>query len=301
MVKKSFKIKSELTQALDDTVNAAKHHAGELYVEIMPIRKILLDLDNPRNLALTFQDLFSDITKKDEQYERKKKEKESLQSMAKSIGEQGIINPIVVYKLGENYQLIAGERRTLASIMAKKEEVPAKILTDKPDSLKLSLLQWAENVEREDLTLWERLCNLEKIFNAYAYRQNKKLIQVTLNEIKTLIGCSLQQGANYKCLAESSHKLKQLIQTGKITNIEKAALIAKSDIDKQDLLIAACLKGSTLKELKKIVNKAITIIEKSTNSRRGRQYTRVNFGTTKNTVIAKIIIPPIISTMPVIL
>ena len=55
--KKSFAIGSSLTQALTDTVSAAKSHSGELHVEIIPLRKIELDPDNPRDLVLSFSGL----------------------------------------------------------------------------------------------------------------------------------------------------------------------------------------------------------------------------------------------------
>ena len=62
----------------------------------------------------------------------------------------------MVYKLGEKYRLVAGERRTLASIIGQ-DRYSAKILDSKPTDLKISLLQWIGNVERSDLSLWERL------------------------------------------------------------------------------------------------------------------------------------------------
>ncbi|MEM1003527.1 MAG: ParB/RepB/Spo0J family partition protein, partial [Bacteroidota bacterium] len=198
MAKKSFKIKENLAEALGDTVNSAKNNAGELYVEIIPLRKIELDPDNPRDLALSFEDLYQGISNQDETLERKNTEKEALASLTKSIKEQGIINPIVVYKYHDRYRLIAGERRTLASILAEKADIPAKVLTSRPDQLKLSLLQWIENIEREDLTLWERLRNLEKILSAYAQSKQKKVADTSPTELSQLLGCSLQQGINYR-------------------------------------------------------------------------------------------------------
>ena len=71
MAKKSFKIRGGLAEALDDTVTTAKNNAGELHIEIIPLRKIALDPDNPRDLALSFQDLYEGLAKDDEQLERK--------------------------------------------------------------------------------------------------------------------------------------------------------------------------------------------------------------------------------------
>lgn len=290
MVKKSFKIRGNLAEALDDTVSSAKNNAGELHVEVIPLRKISLDPDNPRDLALSFEDLYSGIANND-QKTRKLAEIASLDSMVKSIIEQGIINPIVVYKNGDQYRLIAGERRTLASILAKKEDIPSKVLTAKPNPLKLSLLQWIENVEREDLTLWERLRNLEKIVTAFANNQNVELTDITPTALSTLIGCSLQQGVNYRHVLNASPELKKYIMTGEVKNIEKAAFVAKSPEKTQETLIQACIEGATLSELKKI---AKDFLESPKNISKGRPTMKVNFGFTTNIKVAKVILDSVL-------
>ena len=77
--------------------------------------------------------------------------------MAHTIKANGVINPIVVYKLGELYRIVAGERRCLASILAGKQEIEARVFNEKPKGFDLKLIQWVENTAREDLTLDERL------------------------------------------------------------------------------------------------------------------------------------------------
>jgi len=291
MAKKSFKIKGNLADALGDTVSSAKNNAGELHVEIIPLRKIELDPDNPRDLALRFEDLQNGITKADNAYERKCTEKEALTSLMKSIKEQGVINPIVVYKYNDQYRLIAGERRTLASMLAEKADIPAKVLTTRPDPLKLSLLQWIENIEREDLTLWERLRNLEKILSAYAKSNQKPAEDITPTELSQLLGCSLQQGVNYRHVLNASNELRKYIQSGEIKNIEKAAFIAKSQQHLQEALIQACINGSTLSELKKLSREAP---QTKTNAEKTSVKTKINLGYTDSTKAAKTIIDTVL-------
>lgn len=259
MTKKSFKIRDNLAQALDDTVASAKNNAGELYVQIIPLKKVELDVDNPRELALCFSDLHDGISKEDVDYSRKHNEKESLSSIAKSIAEQGVINPILVYKNNENYKLIAGERRTLASIIAGKEDIPAKILESKPSPLKISQLQWIENIERKDLTLWERLRNLEKIKSTYMQAHNS--VDVSPADFSRLINCSIQQGVNYYHLLKSPIEVINLIKANKLNNIEKAAFISKSDALIQPMLIQACLDGASLKSLKNLSTAELKSLE----------------------------------------
>lgn len=291
MSKKSFRIRGHLAEALHDTVVSAKNNAGELHVEIIPLRKINLDPENPRDLTLSIEDAYSGFTHSDPSFSRKESEKNALDSMIKSIVDQGVINPIIVYQFGEQYRLIAGERRTLASILAGKEDIPARVLTSKPDKLKLSLIQWIENSEREDLTLWERLQNLEKIVKAYCEKNNRTVSEITATEISKLIGCSLQQGTCYRSILHASEELKKHIQSGEIKNIDKAAFIANADKKIQHELIMNCINGSKLTELKNVANENKKNIFEQ---RAGRPNTTINLGSTKNITVAKNIITTIL-------
>lgn len=272
MTKKTFKIKGNLAEALGDTVSSAINNAGELHIEIIPLRKIILDQNNPRELIINFSDLQDGINKEDPDIQRKIAEKETLSSLAKSIVEQGVINPIVVYKENEQYQLIAGERRTLASIIANKQDIPAKILTSKPDPLKMSLIQWIENIEREDLSLWERMRNLEKIILAYSTTKKIEKHEITPTIISQLLGCSLQQAVNYNNVLNASDNIKNHIKKGSIKNIEKAAFIAKSDVALEQSLLQLCLQGATLAQLKKVnsdhANKKTNSVSKDSSNKK---------------------------------
>jgi len=287
MAKKSFRIKGQLTEAMQDTISSAKNNAGELHIEIIPLRKINLDPENPRDFALNMDDVYNGLTESDSEFLRKQNEKDSLASMVKSIVEQGVINPIVVYKLGEQYRLIAGERRTLGSIIAGRSDIPAKVLTSKPDPLKLSLLQWIENIEREDLSLWERMLNLEKILSAYSDNKNKSASDVSATEISQLAGCSLQHGVNYRNVLSASDDLKRHIKAGDIKNIDKAAFIAKSSARVQPMLIQRCVTGATLAELKKIASENKPDITVSDKNQTGA---KINLGSTSHTAVAKDIV-----------
>ncbi len=269
MAKKSFKIQNNLVNALDNTVSAANNNAGELNIQPVPISKIRFDDNNPRDLS------------------SENKKNLSLDTLAKSIEQHGLLNPILVYKNQDYYQLIAGHRRTLAAILAEKIDIPAKILETKPNELKLSQLQWMENIEREDLSLWERLNNINKIVSAFKKLHNRDAITAT--ELSELLGCSLQQAVNYNNILNSSKQLKKLIETNKIKSIDKAATIAKSEPDQQPLLIDACLKGASLKKLKQLVNTPLKSLES--------KKTLINLGQTANLELAKYILNLIINNL----
>lgn len=295
--KKVFSIGTALAQGLEETIESAQNHFGELRVDVLPITKIETDPDNPRDLALTFSDLRNGIAPHDKEHARKTAELESLQSIANSIRSQGIINPITVYKFGEKYRLIAGERRTLASLLAGKTDIQARILDSKPNELKISLLQWVENIERSDLTLWERLKNLEKILQAHARTKQQELADITITELSHLIGCSKPHAMNYKAVLLADDEIKQLVFENKIRNLEKAALLAEiSSREVRAGAIDACLQGATLKQLKQLsVTTQPNMTTHQVTESRGRQTTAIHFGATKNLNVAKFIVDSVLS------
>src|ERR1700733_15327916 len=91
--KKVFSIGNALSRGLEETIELAQNYSSELRIDVIPIKKIELDPSNPRDLALTMDDVQYGVKPHDYDKERKSSELESLQSMANSIKSQGIINP----------------------------------------------------------------------------------------------------------------------------------------------------------------------------------------------------------------
>ena len=105
---------------------------------------------------------------------RKHFNKESLEELSQSIKEQGIIQPIVVRPDSESngkYEIIAGERRWIASQNAGLHEVPVVILNvDDVKSLEFAIV---ENVQRQDLNAIEEARGYQKLINDFNYNQEK--------------------------------------------------------------------------------------------------------------------------------
>lgn len=291
MVKKVFKIKSTLADAIGETINSARGNSGELHVEVIPLQKIELDPENPRNLSISMYDILTGISELDL---RKVEEKKSLDALASTIEKQGVINPVLVYKHNDKYRLIAGERRVLASLIAKKGDIPAKILAAKPDEFKLRSLQWIENIHREDLSLFDRLNNLKQILNAHSMEHGKSIEDTSATEISKLVDCSLQQAVNYRSIIVSpSKQLFLYIESNQIKNIDKAAFIANSPSEFEKILIEDCLNGASLKNLKaRLKTEKIKPIK---TEKRGRIATKITFGDTSKVEVAKILINSVIS------
>lgn len=150
-------------------------------------------------------------------------EQEALNELATSIKEQGIIQPITVRKLGyDKYQLISGERRLRASIMAGLKEIPAyiRVANDK-EMLEMALI---ENVAREDLNAIEI---------AISYNRLIEECNSNTNEICDKLGQNRTTVSNYLRLLKLPPELQIAVRDRLITMGHARALINVDDSDRQ--------------------------------------------------------------------
>jgi ParB family chromosome partitioning protein len=298
--KKVFSIGSSLSDGLEQTIAAAHNYSSALRIDVIPLKKITTDPDNPRSLLISLEDIINGITQDDPNFEQKSEEIQSLQSLANSILEQGIINPVVVYEHHGMYRLIAGERRTLASGLAKKFDIQAKILDGKPDEVKIRVLQWIENIERSDLSLSEKMDNLEKIIEAYSKQNKKSRQEITITEISLLVGCVKSHAINLKTVLDADSDIKDLIAKNLIRSLEKAAVISNiQTVHLRKEALNECVKGATLKQLKNLLEKDRTkSTQKHTETlvpqKIGRPTLSVSLGKTPNLKVAEIILKSVI-------
>lgn len=299
--KKVFSIGSSLSDGLEQTIAAAHNYSSDLRVDVIPLSKIETDPDNPRALLISLDDITNGINNDDPFFEQKTQEIESLQSLANSIKEQGIINPVIVYEHNGKYRLIAGERRTLASGLAEKSDIQAKILDGKPDEVKIRVLQWIENIERSDLSLAEKIDNLEKIIDAYARQNQISSSEVTITDISQLVGCVKSHAMNLKTVLEADGDIKELIAKNQIRSLEKAAVISNiASVNLRKKALDECLNGATLKQLKSYLEKDKSTQKKPSPEniivqKAGRPTLTVNFGKTPNVRVAEIILKSLIT------
>ncbi len=295
--RKVFGISKNLNEGISQTINAVKNNAGQLRYEVIPLIKIQFDPDNPRKLAIQKHEVtpgFS-LSQSDPLFERKIQEIDSLKSLANSIKKQGVRSAIEVYKDGFDYRLISGERRVLASILAGKEDIQARILDIKPTEFDIRYLQWIENIEREDLSIWERLQNVRQLVAAYSENEKKTL---TASMLKDILGCSLPHAMTYLAVLQAPEDIQELLVNNVITNLEKAAFLAKvSDPITRHRLVEECITHNmSLTSLKKMLNsqskKQVSIQPEL--RKQGRLAKRVTFGYTHHLSIAKKIIELII-------
>lgn len=237
--------------AINQTLEIANNYAGELSIEVLPLDKIELDPENHRDMVLTLADAIQGIAKDDPAFERKNQDWKSLESLAKTIKDDQLINPIFVYRFGNKCRLIAGERRTLASAIAGKKEIIARIASKKPVGTKLRVLQWIENNERQDLSLAERIQSLESIVEAYlAEHSEKSREKITANILSDLTGMSMTQCRRYNLILNARPNLKNAVITGKIENIKIVEFIcAENNEDRQNMLLNAAINGESFEKI----------------------------------------------------
>ena len=113
----------------------------------------------------------------DPEQPRRQFDQESLEELAASIREHGILQPIVVMPFDGGYQIVAGERRYRASKLAGKDKIPALVRTlTGQHKLELSLI---ENLQRKDLNIIE---------TATAYQKLRDQFNLNLEEIGKRVG-----------------------------------------------------------------------------------------------------------------
>lgn len=153
---------------------------------------------------------------------RKEFDEEALQSLAESIKAQGVLQPILVVKTDDGFEIVAGERRLRASIIAGKKRIPALILKEKDPSA-LFFFSLVENIQREDLN---------PIEEAYAYKHLIDDFGLTQEQIADKVGKSRSAIANTLRLMSLPQDVQDYITEGKLSAGHARALLAAGDEDR---------------------------------------------------------------------
>src|SRR3954463_3622031 len=173
-----------------------------------------------------------------------------LQDLAQSIRANGIIQPIVVRKVGDRFQIIAGERRWRAAKLAGLLRVPV-IVRDVAAGNERSLLEMAliENIQREDLN---------PIDEALAYRRLADEFQLTQETIAAAVGKDRASIANTVRLLRLPHEVRAEVAGGRLSMGHARALLSLTD--PADLLRPArdvIARGLSVRETETLVKKIV--------------------------------------------
>lgn len=160
---------------------------------------------------------------------------QAINELAESIKLHGVIQPIVVRKISDKYEIIAGERRYKASVMAGKTTIPA-IVTDLDDknSAEVALI---ENVQRQDLTPIEEAISYKKILDMGYINQE---------ELGSKLGKKQSTIANKLRLLNLSDEVQEALMENKISERHARSLLK---LNEQDQILM----------LNRIINERLTV------------------------------------------
>jgi len=168
---------------------------------------------------------------------RKNFDQEGLEALANSVKEFGVLQPLLVSRIeketGTEYQLVAGERRLLASKMVGLAQVPV-IVRDPTEQEKLEI-SLIENVQRMDLNAMEK---------AEAYQRLVKEFNLMQKDVAKLCGKSREAIANTLRLLDLPDDIKRALRDEKISEGHARAMLAVSGAEKQRAVLAQTLRDS---------------------------------------------------------
>ena len=182
---------------------------------------------------------------------RKKFDEEALSELAESIKRYGLIQPIVVTKKEDYYEIIAGERRWRASKKAGLTTIPAIVRED--DKKKNQEIALIENIQRENLNAFEKASGIKLLMDEY---------DLTQQQVAEIIGKSRSGVANTLRILNLDPRVLDLAKEGKLTEAHCRALLVYEDGDRQyEAALKYVEKGESSREItrttKRVKNKKI--------------------------------------------
>ena len=178
---------------------------------------------------------------------RKKFDEEKLQELSESIKTYGLLQPILVQKRDEYYEIIAGERRWRAALKAGLKEIPV-IVGDysEKEILELSLI---ENIQREDLN---------PIEEAEAYKRLMDEFRLGQAEVAARVSKSRSAVANSLRLLKLEERVRKMVVDGQLSMGHARAILPVEDADQQyELAQKITEKQLSVRETEKIVKEML--------------------------------------------
>lgn len=174
---------------------------------------------------------------------RKNFNEDSLQELADSIKQFGIIQPLVVQKKDKYYEIIAGERRWRASKKAGLTEMPCIIReSEEKENKEIALI---ENIQREDLNPIEKARSFRTLLDEYG---------LTQQELADTLGISRSALTNTVRLLNLDPRVIDLALEGKLTEGHCRSLVVVDDPDKQyEMALQVIENGDSVREVERMV------------------------------------------------
>ena len=182
-----------------------------------------------------------DKLKAREDQPRKNFDDDSLEELATSIKADGVIQPIVVRKVGDKYEIIAGERRFRASKLAGLEKVP--IVVKNVSDRKARELALVENIQREDLNPIEEAISLKTLMEEY---------KLTQQELSDIVGKSRSYIANNLRLLNLSDYIKDYLIRRELSPSQGRTLLSlETEEERKKYLDKLLVKEVNIRDVEK--------------------------------------------------
>jgi ParB family chromosome partitioning protein len=185
---------------------------------------------------------------------------EGIAELAASIRRHGVLQPIVVSREGDGYELVAGHRRVLAARLADKTTIPAVVREDVHDRLELALV---ENLQRTDLNAIE---------TARAYKLLMETYDLTQEQVAERVGKSRSQVANMLRTLTAPQPLQDAVLEGKVSEGHLRALLPLPLSDALNALATVIARQLSVRDAEALVRKMVH------PPRRGRSRPRLRGG-----------------------
>ncbi|HBD01264.1 MAG TPA: chromosome partitioning protein ParB [Lachnoclostridium sp.] len=168
---------------------------------------------------------------------------ESLMELAESMKEYGVLQPLLVQKKGDFYEIIAGERRWRAAKLAGLKEVPVVIREyTKQQSMEIALI---ENVQREDLNPIEEAKAYQKLMQEFGLKQEEIATRVAKNRVTI---------TNSMRLLKLENRVQDMLIQNQITGGHARALLAVDDPELQFQIAGRIVaENLSVREVEKLV------------------------------------------------
>ncbi len=216
------------------------------------------DSDSAAEEGLEFRLLALVRIKRSRYQPRTNMDEEALEQLAQSIRNQGVIQPIVVRRLGRgDYELVAGERRWRAAQMAGLHDIPARIcnLSDQ-EALGFALV---ENLQRQDLNIVEQANGMDRLLKEFG---------LTHEQLAQTLGRSRESVTNTMRLLKLAKGALRLLEKGKLEMGHGRALLGAPENRQTELAQQAVKEGLSVRQVEKLVANMKLDAEKAAQIRR---------------------------------
>lgn len=277
---------------------ATSSNVKEIMTKTIPVDYVFCDPENPRKLAINqakiieiaqkhpidrsrlsidettdwIEDYVNQVAQAEQLEGKALGDFESIVTFAAALkSAERLLHPIVVWREESMFHLIAGERRLLTHILLGEKFIAARILEERYERSQIDALQWEENVQRVDMTLWERVDHVHKLLEA-----GEGVRQTSVTKLSKILGRSRAESQRYLAVLRYPYKvLLNAIEQGRVTDLKTAAALAQLSQDEIEQRLGQAPKPekqkpalkindkNAIKGLAKIIKAAATQLNKS--------------------------------------